>query len=182
MTSNIYSITITSNEQHTEISDELEQKFKNRDRSSSKCVEKIRSIKENTEEERSKKILNSAHKDSSPFRNLEILKPKSSGSRHNSNYGKNSLTFSKKKEKKKSEEIVIKGKPDEMEMLINDCISKGFEFEQTFEELEKLKYIKREVKDNLQNIDETQELKELAKLPIKNASSSTLSDSNNNNA
>lgn len=159
MSSNNYSITITTNE-HIQLSDEIEEKFKNRDRTSSKCVEKIRSTKENSEDDVSKQILYRSPKGISPTKGLEVTK--GINSRHNSkqsssvnlvnngNSNCNSLNVTKYKDKSKTEDIFIRNdKHDELEMIVSKCLSKGFEFEKTIEELEKLNFIKTDNKDKV---------------------------------
>lgn len=125
----VYSITITANEAD-EITEEIEEKFKNRDKSSSKRLGDL--------------IKSTFPTPLSPFKGYEQQRSQSKPNTikkqkfTNKAYFKDShLEDSKstKVEDNNSKIIISKNKVNELESLLNSCIINGLEFEEAFDKL-----------------------------------------------
>jgi hypothetical protein len=127
----LYSITITANEPD-EITEEIEEKFKNRDKSSSKRLgDLIKSTYptplspfKGNEQQRSQSKPNTIKKQKFSYKtNLK-------GDLKDIEDSK-----STKVEDDNSKIIIIKNKVNELESLLNSCMINGLEFEDTFDKL-----------------------------------------------
>jgi hypothetical protein len=151
-----YSITITSNDNTPSmITDELEHIFKNRDKSSSKCVDKIKSVQ-------SKKFDKDLSENKSISRSIRVnnhtpkLSVKNGFIHHNKHSSCLQISRSNQKiikDKHRTEDILFNNnhKSEDLELILNDCLKNGLKFEQTFEELEKRNYIISPIKKDYEN-------------------------------